>query len=225
LLILFFYKDIIRNIVKNKFLEVIVPLFVGILFFALIIPLAPRYILFLFPLVFLFFAIALNVVFKNYSYIAMLIIIIIFSLNFFGDRSTVGFTLETNMEYVDAVKTQMLGAHFIEDNFPNSTVLTAFPLSSELMYPYGGYVKKPINVVTSSHFEGMIGNKKNYTYFLNPELYPKPLIDINSIDLYYYSPQQTPSDDVLDIASKLNLTLIKRFELNNKFVEIYKVNK
>jgi hypothetical protein len=129
------------------------------------------------------------------------------------------------MEYVDAIKTQMLGASYIEENFPNAIILAAFPLSSELMYTYGGYVKKPLNVITSSHFKGMIGNEKNYTYFINPELYIDPIIDINSIDLYYYSPQQTPSGNVPNIAEKLNLTLIKRFELNNKIVEIYKVNK
>ena len=71
----------------------------------------------------------------------------------------------------------------------------------------------------------MIGDRKNYTYFTNPELYLEPIIDVSSIDLYYYSPQQTPSEDILDIVKGLNLTLTKRFELNNKFVEIYRVNK
>ncbi|MAG47184.1 hypothetical protein CL617_01140, partial [archaeon] len=52
-----------------------------------------------------------------------------------------------------------------------------------------------------------------------------PVIDPDVIDLYYYSPQQYPTKNILEIAEKLDLKLIKRFELNNKVVEIYKVNK
>jgi len=53
---------------------------------------------------------------------------------------------------------------------------------------------------------------------------PKREIDLSKINLYYYSPQEFPTKEVYDIRDKLNLTLIKKFEVNNKSVEIYLVN-
>lgn len=225
LLILFSYKNLINHFKKKNFLELHITFLLTVLFYTFLIPFSPRYIVPLLPILFLFYSFSLTKLSGKYSYLIVFIILIIFSLNFIGDRSTVGFTLETNMEYVDAIKTQQLGASYIEKNFPDATVLASFPLSSELQHPYGGYVKKPINVITYPHFPGMTGHKKNYTLFLNPELYVDPVIDINTIDLYYYTPQEFPSKRVLDIVQKLNLTPIKRFELNNKAVEIYLVNK
>ena len=224
LLILLFYKNIINKLKEIKSLELIFTLLLTIIFYVFIIPFSPRYILPIFPILFLLFSFSLVNFFKKYSYLALIVIVIIFSINFVVNRSTVGFTLETNMEYVDAIETQLLGAKYIEENFPDATVLASFPLSSELTYPYGGYVKNPIDVVTYPHFLGLTGQNKNYTVFLHPQLNQNQTIDLNSIDLYYYTPQEF-SSIIPDIAKKLDLTLIKRFELNNKFVEIYEVNK
>ena len=224
LFILLFYKNIVPVIAMIKAPELTFTSLLMILFYIFIIPFSPRYILPIFPILFLFFSSSLVSLFKRYSYLALVAMIIIFSINLSGDRSTVGFTLETNMEYVDAIKTQISGAEYIEENFPNSTVLASFPLSSELKYPYSGYVKKPINVVTYPHFLGLTGHEKNYTIFLHPQFNQNQTIDLNSIDFYYYTPQEF-SSVIPDIAKKLNLTLIKRFESNNKSVEIYRVNK
>jgi len=224
LLFLLFYKNIISELKEIKFLELIFTLLLVIIFYIFIIPFSPRYILPIFPILFLFFSFSLVNLFKKYSYFVLIIIIIVFSLNFTGNRSTVGFTLETNMEYVDAIKTQLLGAKYIEKNFPDAIVLASFPLSSELTYRYGGYVKNPIDVVTYPHFSGLTGQDKNYTIFLYPQFNQSQTIDLNLIDLYYYTPQEF-SSVVPDISKKLDLTLIKRFELNNKSVEIYEVNK
>mgnify|MGYP001560195473 FL=1 len=65
--------------------------------------------------------------------------------------------------------------------------------------------------------------KKNYTEFLNPT--KRQEIDISQVDLYYHSGQQYPVKPLQDVVKQLNLTLIKRFEINNKVTEIYLVNK
>ena len=141
------------------------------------------------------------------------IIILIFSLNYFGSRSTEGFTLENNMEYIDLLETHKLASSYIEDNFPNSVILAAFPQSFELRYPYSGYVNKPLNVATINPLPNLADRDKNF------------LINPNDIDIYYYSPQEHSSKQILDVKEQLNLTLIKRFEVNNKSTEIYIVNK
>lgn len=220
---LLFYKNIIKELKIKKYLEVIITLLIMLISFSLVIPLSPRYLLPLFPLIFLFYSFSISKMFKKYSYLIVLVIIIIFSLGFTGERSTVGFTLETNMEYVDAIKTHQLAASYIEDNFPDATVLAAFPQSSELKYPYGGYVKKPINIVTYSPIPGVV--EKNFTQFLYPETIPEFSVNISEIDLYYYSGQEFATKPILETAKELNLTLIKRFEINNKLTEIYMVNK
>ena len=224
LLFLFSYHNFINYFKEKKYLELTSTFLLIVLFYIFIIPFSPRYALPLYPIMFLFFSHSLLKLFKKYSYIIVIIIVIIFILNFDGSRSTVGFTLETNMEYVDAIKTQIWTVNYIEENFPNATVLTPFPLSFELMYPYAGYVKNPINVITFPHFVGMTGPIKNYTLFLNSKSSQELVIDLNLIDLYLYTPQEF-SSVIPDISKKLNMTLIKKFELNNKFVEIYKINK
>mgnify|MGYP001590690977 FL=1 len=148
---------------------------------------------------------------------------IISLIQFYGHSDKVGFTLENNLEYQDFIKVRQLGASYIELNYLDSTILTTFPLSLDLMYPYGKYVKRGLNVITIDHYGGLVN--KNYTQFLYPESIPKKEINITDIDLYYYSPQEFPTKEVYDIANKLNLSLIKEFEINNKSVEIYLVNK
>jgi len=117
------------------------------------------------------------------------------------------------MEHIDLIKTHQLASSYIENNFPDSVVLAAFPQSFELRYPYSGYVNKPLNVATINPLPNLADRDKNF------------LINPNDIDIYYYSPQEHSSKQILDVKEQLNLTLIKRFEVNNKSTEIYIVNK
>ena len=223
LVLLLSYKRILEFVKNKKYLVLFIPFLFIILAHSFIIPFAPRYILFAFPMIYLFFAFAINNISKKYTYIIAILIILSFSLNFTGDRDDVGFTLETNMEYVDFIKTHQLAASYIEENFPDAVVLAGHPQSLELQYSYGKYVKKPIKVVAIEPFPGVSGYKKNYTEFLNPS--KRQEIDISQIDLYYHSEQQYPVEPLKDLIKKLNLILIKRFEMNNKVTEIYLVNK
>jgi hypothetical protein len=198
-------------------------IFISILFHAFIIPLSPRYILFIFPLIYLFYSYSVIKIFKKYYIVSVILILIIFLLNFTGNRNKVGFELETNMEYVDTIKTHQLAASYIEKNFPDATVLAAYPQSMELQYPYAGYIKKPIKVITAPPYPGITDYHKNYTQFLYSKKRPKMEINLSEINLYYYSTQEFQTKEIYDIRDKLNLKLLKRFEINKKVVEISKV--
>jgi len=213
IIIILTYKEIIKFIIGLRYHELGITLLIIISFLTFIIPTATRYLLPSLPIVFLLYSFSINKLFKNYKYLVLIIIILIFSLNYFGSRSTEGFTLENNMEYIDLLETHKLASSYIEDNFPNSVILAAFPQSFELRYPYSGYVNKPLNVATINPLPNLADRDKNF------------LINPNDIDIYYYSPQEHSSKQILDVKEQLNLTLIKRFEVNNKSTEIYIVNK
>jgi hypothetical protein len=134
--------------------------------------------------------------------------IILFVSKYFGTRNEPGYKLESNMEYLDLIETHYNATKYIETNFPNSTVLTNFPQVYELKEPLLGYVNKPIKAI----FIGV----ENFD--LNKEIYNTYLI--------YYSPQSgnRGKGDLLLIINNLNATLLKRFEKNGKFAEIYKID-
>src|SRR3989344_1168104 len=213
-LLLINIKEFFNIYAKKELYWICIPLIFMIGAHFLIIPFAPRYVLPIYPLLFLLFGFSINKVFRKYSYIFVLIFIILSVTLFTGDRLLVGFALEDNLESRDFIKVRQLGASYLEDNFPNATILTSFPLSSDLSYPYGKYVKKSLNLVTMEPHPGII--YKNYTQYIDPETVPKKEINLSLIDVYYYSPQQFPNKKTEDIADKLNLTLIKKFEMNNK---------
>ena len=183
---------------------------------------SPRYSLPIYPIIFIFFAYSLVKIFKKYFYIPILIILFIFVLQYTGQSSSVGFVLENNMEYSDSIKVHQIAAEYLQNEFPNSVILASFPQSLELQYSYLGYVKKPLNVVSIPTYPGLI--TKNYTIFLNPNIYNKT-IDLNLIDVVYYSGQEYKTRYSRELNNILNKTLVRKFELNNKTVEIYKINK
>ncbi len=213
IIIILTYKKIVQFLINLKYHEFLIVLLIAIITFIFIIPVAERYLLLSFPMIFLLYSYSINKLFKNYKYLILILFIILFSLNYFGNRSTEGFTLENNMEYVDLIKTHQLSSSYIENNFPNAIVLTAFPQSFELEHSYSGYVKKPLKIATVNPLPNLADRDKNFS--INPK----------DIDIYYYSPQEHPSKQILDVKERLNLTLIKRFEINNKSAEVYLVNK
>jgi len=188
----------------------------------LVIPFAPRYALPVYPIIFILFSLSLVKIFKKYSYVIFVILLILFSTQWTGNHSDVGFVLEYNMEYVDAVKTHEMATHYLEKNFPDAVILVSYPQSLELQYPYLGYVEKPLNVISIPPFPGL--TSKNITISLNSDKYNKT-IDLNSIDIIYSSDQEFKTRYSRELNKILNKTIIKEFELNNKTVKIYEVDK
>jgi hypothetical protein len=62
------------------------------------------------------------------------------------------FPLENNLAFVDFVKLQKAAADFIEFNYPNRRVLTAWPMGSALSRPEFGYVTRALRVQQVSDF-------------------------------------------------------------------------
>lgn len=220
-IILISFDKIKAFVLERKYWEIFILILTFIGMHSLVIPVTPRYLLPIIPVVLLISTGALYKIFRKYTYLIVLLFIIISMLQFYGESSKVGFALENNLEHQDFIKVRQMGASHIETNFPNSTILTTFPLSLDLTHPYGKYVRNKLDVITIDHYGGL--TNKNYTQFLYPETIPERNINLNEIDLYYHSPQEFPTKEVYDIRDKLDLTLIKKFELNNKSVEIYKV--
>lgn len=133
---------------------------------------------------------------------ATITIMFLFTTKWYGDRTTSeGSLLESNMEYLDVVETHKMAAKFIEQNYPNATVLTSCWKSGyELRYPYLGYVQKPVNVKILCLGEGY-----------------------NKIDLIYFSAQEHGLETLNNFMREHNTTLLKRFKMNGKYAEVYTV--
>jgi len=100
------------------------------------------------------------------------------------------------LEYLDFIKVHQKAVKYIEVNFPDKQVLTDWPQTMELRYPFEGYVSKPIR--TSSIFEDY---------------------DLRKIDLIYFVPQSARK--FIDLVDKLELTSLARFERRGKGAEIF----
>lgn len=210
------------NFWNNKKLYPFYTIFIFMfLSYILFSPFPARYGLPIYPIIFILFSVSLVKLFKKYSYLVFLILLVLFFVQWGGDSNKVGFALENNMEYVDSIKTHQMAVNYLEENFPDSVVLVSYPQSLELKYSYLGYVDKPLNVVSIPPFPGL--TTKNSTIYLNPSKYSKE-IDLNTIDLIYYSEQQFDNKNSKELREIFDEKLIKRFEINGKIVEIYEIN-
>jgi hypothetical protein len=160
-----------------------------------------RYLLPIYPLLFLLFSRSIDLLTKGnwrLQGISLLIVASLFISNWGGNRSVFGYKLETNLEYLDFIQVHQKASHYIESNFPDKHVLTDWPQTMELRHPFEGYVSKPIQ--TSSIFEDY---------------------DLSEIDLIYFVPQSVKK--FIDLVDQLDLELLVRFEKKGKVVEIYKL--
>jgi hypothetical protein len=122
-----------------------------------------------------------------------------------GERKGLaGWQLESNLEYLDQIKTHKEACRFIEESFPDSTVLTSWPQEVELKGPPFGYVSKPIKVVP-----------KEFWFTANEK----------GIDVVYFSPQSDRPERMLRAMRKFQLEEVQRYESHGKEAVIYKVKK
>jgi len=170
----------------------IVLFFVGTYSFVFFLP---RYILPILPYFFILGAYSIVLLFKNTKVQLLIVamIITIFISQFHGTGSGCS-SFETDMQYVDIVTTHKAAIAYVEETYPQKTVLALWPLSEAMKEPSFGYVDKPIKIA-SLH-----------------EIY----------DIILYTPQGVPENQELkEIIQKQNLILENTFKKNGKYVEVY----
>ncbi|MFC6644008.1 ArnT family glycosyltransferase [Granulicella cerasi] len=64
----------------------------------------------------------------------------------------VSFAPEDNLTYRDMIRVHEDAAHFVEQHYPNATVLTAWPVAADLFRPDLGYVSQRIKVTSVENF-------------------------------------------------------------------------
>lgn len=161
----------------------------------------PRYFTPILPFFYILGAYSVYLIFSklkymNYFYFVTIIICAgLFISNYTGTRAAPGWQLESNLEYLDMIKTHRSAVKYIETKFPNSTVITNWPMIKELSDEKYGYVSKKM--------------KASNDYSLSEK-------DV----VIYYSPQSEDPNFIRKF-NKDNLILIKKFVKNNKYAEIY----
>jgi len=112
----------------------------------------PRYFLVLMPFYFLLgakavFEIAGCFKLRTAFVSAVLFLVLFLSVsNYHGSRSTDGWRLESNMEYLDMVRLHRQAARYLEAKYGNEIIVSNFPMTSELKIPWYGYVTSPMRV-------------------------------------------------------------------------------
>lgn len=149
--VFFIYQIAKKKNLNNEILFLMI-IILNILFFSYSDDL-PRYFLVIFPFYFILGARAFVFLsekwrMKNFLWAFLLTAVVILSvMNYTGQRNTEGWRLESNMEYLDFVKVSQLACQYLESRYPDHKIITTFPLTSALQYPYCGYVQKPLSVV------------------------------------------------------------------------------
>ncbi len=200
---------------KSEYIPIILLFLLYIIFYSAYNQSLPRHILPLFPLLYLAGARATDFIFKKYSYAVLLLFVILFIIQWSGTRNLAcGCDLETNMEYLDLIRTHEQAARFISQNFPDARVLTSWPQIFELGQPEAGYTDIPISVA----MPGMPG--KSMDMSSNNTV-------ANNFDLIYYSKQANPylNSRLGQLMQGLDLVLLREFESNNKTAEVYLIVK
>jgi hypothetical protein len=62
------------------------------------------------------------------------------------------FAPEDNLTYRDMIVVQQEAIDFVQQHYPGATILTAWPVSTDLFQPYLGYVHHPMKVVSIEDF-------------------------------------------------------------------------
>jgi len=250
-MVIFHWKELIKFWVNKKQSTFFIFIIFTTLIFS-IFPWLPRYTLFIMPLYFLMAGYVLYETFKN-KYILTLIVILFISISIIslnGKRDDVGFWLENNYEFLDYIKVRQEAATYLMQNHEGKSILARYPEFFDLSYPWVGYVQKEksfnlqgIDYYTFYELNNSLFNKPFGTSFNDRKIsravnsrndyeilyVNESSIDFEDLDLIYYSPQSYGllynDMEQLKEEKKLNLKLLKRFSSNNKYVEIYKVER
>lgn len=185
-----------------------------------------RYLLPEYPLFFILSARAIRGIFKRERLIAAVTIAVLLIFTIGWTRPWFGYSLASpsTLMYVDFVITHQAAAAFVENNYPDKTVLAGWPQYIELSMPIQGYVRRPLKVAAfaSPNLSPRVVRARmsalGARYFSEPET-----LSIDDFDLVYYSDRTFRPDAniLLDIVERFQLPLIAEFRKNAEYVAIY----
>jgi 4-amino-4-deoxy-L-arabinose transferase-like glycosyltransferase len=203
LLIIFTLRKWLHDIhhLKEHIILILSGITVYLVFFSIYTVPLDRYLLPIYPFFYLLSAASIDQLHRikiAHHLLPTVFILCVFIANWTGYRSGFGFELETNLEYLDFLHVHQKAAKFIENNYSDKRVLTAWPQTMELRYPFEGYVTRPIQ-----------------TYSIS-EPY-----DLADIDLVYFVPKSTGVFQ--ELLNQLDLVQVARFDQNNKTAIIYEL--
>ncbi len=109
-------------------------------------PFLPRYLLFLYPFLFIVGAASLNFLIKNRHIFLIISLIIncLFILRW--KESPIPLIDITNLHYLKRIEVHRQVAEFIEQDWSDYQILTHWPLCEELGFPEMGYVNQPLAI-------------------------------------------------------------------------------
>lgn len=139
------------------------------------------------------------------------------------------FTLpyENNTAFVDFVRLQKLAAEFVETEYRDSTVLSAWPFPDALRRPEFGYVSRPVRTVGLENFnvatvvaargKGDVLVLYSRTWEPSWSLARFPSVKKMLTDYYFYEPQITAEQ----LERELGLVPVARWERGGQWIEVY----
>lgn len=163
----------------------------------------PRYFLPVYPFWFVLAAAALNDLFSRRLFQPMrgliVILAILLFLSQYQSTEQEPWRLDATLAYQDAIQVHQAAARFIEQNYSAFVVLTAWPLNEILSEPRNGYLNRPVKAVYVTKNFRANPNEKYLVLFSPLSDQPEMLKWFNVADLY----------------------LVRRFEKNGRWVELY----
>ena len=110
--------------------------------------------------------------------------------------------LDARAEYMRFVETHVRASRFIEENYPGARVATRWPVVDELRNPYFGYVTRPVETVPL-------------------EALPEGERALDAFDVLYEAPVPQNPNPARDLAERLGLREVARFESGRQLVVLW----
>ena len=142
-------------------------------------------------------------------------------------NSPLTYPYENNLAFIDFVGLQKTAAELVESEFPNSTVMSAWPFPDALRRSEFGFVSKPVKVVGLDNFNvETVRNAKGkadvlvlYSRTWEPEWSLLHFAWVRQFlaRYYFYEPQITPEQ----VARELGMKSVGRWERRGQWVEVF----
>ena len=122
--------------------------------------------------------------------------------------------------YLDFVEVDRAASAFLEEHYPDATILTDWPQYMELAMPEQGYVRKPLHLLAPI---GTLPRQERRVRALGGRLLADPAtLTTRDFDVVYYSARAYPPQQILRaIIERFHLVAVAEFSRSVDYVAIY----